>query len=169
MKVLAIDPGYGRCGIAVLERNGTQDFVRYSACIETPATMDFNDRLAAVAAESERILVLYAPECLVLEKLYFAKNRTTGLKVAEVRGALLNMAASRGIPVYEYAPSEIKSAAAGSGSADKTQIAKMLHLLVRIEKPIRHDDEYDAIAVGLTHLAHSAALSARSRAESRLK
>jgi crossover junction endodeoxyribonuclease RuvC len=169
MKVLAIDPGYGRCGIAVLERDGGADMVRYSACIETPATMDFNDRLAAVAAECERILALHAPECLVLEKLYFAKNRTTALKVAEVRGALLNMAASRGMPVHEYAPSQIKSAAAGSGSADKVHVAKMLRLLVRIEKPVRHDDEYDAIAVGLTHLVHSAALSARSRAESRLE
>jgi crossover junction endodeoxyribonuclease RuvC len=169
MRVLAIDPGYGRCGIAVLERDGTQDTLLYSGCIETSAADGFNDRLAAVAAECERILALHSPECLAMEKLFFAKNRTTALKVAEVRGAILNMAASRELPVHEYAPSEIKSAATGSGNADKAQVAKMLHLLVRIAKPIRHDDEYDAIAVGLTHLVHSGALAARSRAESRLK
>jgi crossover junction endodeoxyribonuclease RuvC len=159
MRVLAIDPGYGRCGIAVLERSGAGDAVIYSDCIETSAADGFNDRLAAVAAECERVLMLHKPECLALEKLYFAKNRTTALKVAEVRGALLSMAASRDLPVHEYAPSEIKSAAAGSGSADKAQIAKMLRLLVRIEKPIRHDDEYDAIAVGLTHLVRSRSLA----------
>jgi crossover junction endodeoxyribonuclease RuvC len=167
MRVLAIDPGYGRCGIAVLERSSAGDAVIYSDCIETSAADAFNDRLAAVAAECERVLMRHEPECLALEKLYFAKNRTTALKVAEVRGALLSMAAARDLPVHEYAPSEIKSAAAGSGNADKAQVAKMLHLLVRIEKPIRHDDEYDAIAVGLTHLAHSSTLAARSRAESR--
>lgn len=169
MKVLAIDPGYGRCGVAVLERIGSRDTLLYSACIETPATLGFNDRLAAVARECERVLDLHDVETMALEKLFFAKNRTTAMKVAEVRGALLNLAAARGLPVHEYAPSEIKSATTGSGRADKTQVAKMLHLLVKIEQPVRHDDEYDAIAVGLTHLALSGTLAARSRAESKLE
>ncbi|HVU75925.1 MAG TPA: crossover junction endodeoxyribonuclease RuvC [Candidatus Paceibacterota bacterium] len=169
MKVLAIDPGYGRCGIAVVERVGMKDALLYSACIETTPELDFNQRLASVAAECERILALHAADCLALEKLFFAKNRTTAMRVAEVRGALLNLAASRNLPVHEYAPSEIKSATTGSGRADKAQIAKMLHLLVKIEKPIRHDDEYDAIAIGLTHLVHSGSLAARSRAQSRLE
>jgi Holliday junction resolvasome RuvABC endonuclease subunit len=49
----------------------------------------------------------------------------------------------------------VKSAAAGFGSADKQAVAKMLHALVKIEKSIKHDDEYDAIAIGITHLARA--------------
>ncbi|KKW17437.1 MAG: Crossover junction endodeoxyribonuclease RuvC [Candidatus Magasanikbacteria bacterium GW2011_GWA2_50_22] len=75
------------------------------------------------------------------------------MRVAEVRGALIQLATSLGIPVFEYTPGEIKSAAGGSGRADKQQIAKMLHALVKIEKEIKYDDEYDAIAVGVTHWA----------------
>lgn len=72
-----------------------------------------------------------------------------------MRGAILNAAAVAGIPTFEYTPGQVKSATTGSGTADKKQIIAMLHLLLRIGKDIRHDDEYDAIAVGITHLAHA--------------
>jgi crossover junction endodeoxyribonuclease RuvC len=76
------------------------------------------------------------------------------MQVAEVRGALIGMAGTAGIPVSEYTPMQVKNATTGFGGADKKQIAKMLHILVKIDKKIKHDDEYDAIAVGITHLAH---------------
>ncbi|MBI5644661.1 crossover junction endodeoxyribonuclease RuvC [Candidatus Kaiserbacteria bacterium] len=154
MRVLAIDPGYGRCGMAVLERNGTKDTLLYSTCVETPAKSDFSERLRTVVAACERLLHEYHPNVLAMEKLYFASNKTTAMRVAEVRGAVLHVAAAAGVAVSEYTPGEVKSAAAGSGSADKKQIATMLHALVKIDKHIQHDDEYDAIAVGITHLAH---------------
>ena len=90
-----------------------------------------------------------------MERLYFTTNQKTAMRVAEVRGALLNTAALAGIPVFEYTPGQIKSAAAGFGGADKASVAHMLRLLLKIEKTIKHDDEYDAIAIGVTHLAHS--------------
>jgi len=86
------------------------------------------------------------------------------MRVAEVRGAILSLAGSVALPVFEYSPGEVKSAAGGSGSADKTQVAKMLHALVKIDKIIRHDDEYDAIAIGVTHLARSRAALPRTDA-----
>lgn len=154
MKVLAIDPGYGRCGAAVLERvGGGKESLLYSACIETSATADFPERLAEVAEECTRLMKKHAPDAVALEKLYFSSNQKTAMHVAEVRGALIGAAAGLGIPVFEYTPGEVKSAAGGSGSADKRAVATMLRALVKIEKTIKHDDEYDAIAVGITHLA----------------
>ena len=161
MKGLAIDPGYGRCGVAVVEKeNGPSTSLRvkkeillYSACIETSATDEFSKRLAAVADECARLLERYKPDALALEKLYITRNQKTAMRVAEVRGALINAAARAHVPVYEYTPSEVKAAAAGSGRADKRAVIKMLHALVKIEKEIRHDDEYDAIAIAVTHLA----------------
>lgn len=161
MKVLAIDPGYGRCGMAVIERVGTKDVLIYSTCVETEANSDFAGRLHAVVSVCEELLSAHSPDCMVMEKLYFKANRTTALKVAEVRGALLNAATTAGLSVYEYSPAEVKSAVASSGRADKKQIATMLHMLVKIEKQIKHDDEYDAIAVGVTHLAHSRIITHR--------
>ncbi len=90
-----------------------------------------------------------------MEKLYFQSNQKTAMRVAEVRGALINTAQGAGIDVFEYTPGEVKSAAAGSGSADKKAVARMLHVLMKIEKKIEHDDEYDAIAIAVTHLSRA--------------
>lgn len=155
VKVLAIDPGYGRCGMAIVERVGVKDFVRHSVCVETAPNSEFTDRLRTVVEACEALLSEHAPDCMAIEKIYFNQSKTTALRVAEVRGALLSRAAAAGIPTHEYSPGEVKSATAGYGSADKKQIAQMLHMLVKIEKPIKHDDEYDAIAIGVTHLAHA--------------
>ena len=156
MKVLAIDPGYGRCGVAVVEKNGGgKEVLIYSACIETSTKMDFPARLAHVADECARLIEKHSPDCVALEKLYFQSNQKTAMHVAEVRGALINTAQGAGIEVFEYTPGEVKSAAAGSGSADQKAVARMLHALVKIEKKITHDDEYDAIAIAVTHLARA--------------
>lgn len=154
MKVLAIDPGYGRCGMAVVEKHGGErEMVLYSACIETPAHAEFGERLHTVIGECERLLAEFKPDAIALEKLYFAKNQKTAMRVAEVRGALLKAAADAELAVFEYTPGQVKSAAAGYGAADKKQVARMLHALVRLEREPQHDDEYDAIAIGITHLA----------------
>lgn len=155
MRVLAIDPGYGRCGVAIVEKFNGKEILVYSACIETPAGREFSERLAAVADECARLLERYEPDALALERLYITKNQKTAMHVAEVRGALIAVAARAGVPVFEYTPSEVKAAAAGSGRADKKAIIKMLHALVKIRKEIKHDDEYDAIAIGVTHLARA--------------
>ena len=155
MRVLAIDPGYGRCGVAILDKENGKERWIYSDCIETKAQDGFALRLAQVVAECEHLIKKHKPDALAMERLFFNSNQKTAMQVAEVRGAILHAAVSLGIPSFEYSPGQIKSAAAGSGRADKKQVADMLHLLLKIEKTIKHDDEYDAIAVGITHLAHA--------------
>lgn len=155
MKVLAIDPGYGRCGMAVLERAGSTDTLIYSVCLETSPKQDFSERLHVIVTEYKRLMGEHRPDSVAMEKLFFSANRKTAMRVAEVRGALISIAAEAAIPVHEYSPGEIKSAAAGFGGAGKAQVATMLHMLLKIPQPIHYDDEYDAIAVGVTHLARS--------------
>ena len=154
MKILAIDPGYGRCGVAILERaQGGKHALLFSTCIETSSKDAFPDRLTTIVTLCERTISTYSPAVLAIEKLYFKNNQKTAMQVAEVRGALIQMAASHAMGIYEYTPPQVKSAIAGWGGADKKQIATMVRMLVAITQPIRHDDEYDAIAIGLTHLA----------------
>lgn len=155
MRVFAIDPGYGRCGVAVVERTSGKDTLLYSDCVETSSKDEFPERLAAVADACARLMNEYRPDALALEKLYFQKNQKTAMRVAEVRGALIETAARHEVPVFEYGPGQVKSAVAGSGNADKTAVAVMVRALMKIPKDIKHDDEYDAIAIGITHLAHS--------------
>lgn len=155
MKVLAIDPGYGRCGVAVVEKSDGKEVLLYSDCIETSAHSEFPERLGEIVAACARLIKTHAPDSIALEKLYLTRNQKTAMRVAEVRGALIALAAQSGVRVFEYTPGQVKSAAAGWGRADKTQVMKMLHALITIKKPIKRDDEYDAIAIGVTHLAHT--------------
>jgi crossover junction endodeoxyribonuclease RuvC len=153
MRVLAIDPGYGRCGMALVERVDGKDILLFSDCIETSPKADFIDRLKTVTDGCAGLIASFSPDCVAMEKLYFSTNQKTAMRVAEVRGALLNTAAGLGVPVFEYTPAQIKNAAAGWGGADKRAVATMLRTLMKIDKEIKYDDEYDAIAVGVTHLA----------------
>ena len=154
MSILAIDPGYGRCGVAIVERNGYKERVIHSDCIETSSKDDFSDRLSAVIDHIDRLISAHSPTQLAIEKLFFSNNQKTAMRVSEVRGAIIGLAGLRDIPVFEYTPAQIKNAAAGWGGADKKQVIKMIHALVVIDKKIQYDDEYDAIAVGITHFAH---------------
>lgn len=153
MRVLGIDPGYGRCGMAIVERDGGKDYHLFSECVETSAESDFVFRLSEVTSRCAQLIAKYGPDCVALEKLFFNANQKTAMRVAEARGALIECATERGVEVFEYTPGQIKNATSGFGRADKKQIAAMLHLLIKIEKEIKHDDEYDAIAVAITHLA----------------
>ncbi|MFZ2555425.1 MAG: crossover junction endodeoxyribonuclease RuvC [Minisyncoccia bacterium] len=155
MKVLAIDPGYGRCGVALLEKVDGKAVWIYSDCIETASEDVFPERLAAVASACARLIEKHTPDALAMERLFFNSNQKTAMHVAEVRGAILHAAAMADVPSFEYTPGQVKSATTGYGKADKKQMTSMLHMLLKIDKTVKHDDEYDAIAVGVTHLAHA--------------
>ena len=73
--------------------------------------------------------------------------------VSEARGAIIYEAMRNGLSVYEYTPLQIKIAVTGYGRSSKTQIIEMTKRLVEIPDKKTHDDEYDAIAVGLTCFA----------------
>jgi len=90
---------------------------------------------------------------MAIENLFFNSNQKTALKVSEARGIIMYQALSGGLKVFEYTPLQIKIAITGYGRGDKKQVTDMLHHLIKIDKKIKYDDEYDAIAVGLTHLA----------------
>lgn len=156
MRVLAIDPGYDRMGVAVIDSKKPHDrreSLVYSECFTTSAKTPFYERIASIGKEVERLIVEFAPDCMALETLFFQNNQKTAMHVAEARGVIAYQGAVRGLPVHEYSPTEMKIAITGQGRGDKTQIIHMIPRLVTITKEIEHDDEYDAIGIGLTCIA----------------
>ncbi len=145
-RTLAIDPGFGRCGIALFEGMRLLE----SECIETDPKADFSARLFAVVHVAEKYIERFSPKTLVLETLFFASNQKTAMQVAETRGALIYLATSHGMHIVEYAPRQVKQAVTGNGGADKRSMARMVEQLVVIPKKKKIlDDEYDAIALGI--------------------
>jgi len=154
MRIIAIDPGYERLGIAVIERLPRQkETLVYSDCFKTSAKLPHAERLGLVGTELKRVITEFAPQALCLESLFFSENKKSAIAVAEARGVILYQASTHDLPVYEYGPGQIKVAVTGYGKSDKAQVISMIPRLIRVEKEIRHDDEYDAIAVGLTCFA----------------
>lgn len=154
MRIISIDPGYERLGIAVIEKQPRQkETLVYSDCFQTDKKLAHAERLALISKEITRVLAEFAPEALSVETLLFSVNQKTALKVAEVRGVILSLAALHGLNIFEYGPGQIKVAVTGYGKSDKDQIIAMIPRLIKIEKEIKHDDEYDAIAIGLTCFA----------------
>ena len=156
MKILSIDPGYERVGIAILEKtlagSGGEEFI-YSNCFKTLKELPFIERLELVGQEVERVIEKYKPTAFAIEKLFFNTNQKTATNVSEVRGALIYIALKNKLKVFEYTPLQIKVAVAGDGHGDKKQVISMVKNLIKLEKEIKYDDEYDAIAVGLTCFA----------------
>jgi len=154
MKILAIDPGYERLGVAVIEKQPTEkEQLLFSECFKTKTADEHHIRLAQVSEEIDRVITEHQPDALAIETLFFSKNTKTALKVAEARGTIIATCSRAKLDVYEFSPQEIKIAVTGSGSSDKEHIMKMVPLLIRVPDTKKQDDEYDAIAVGLTFFA----------------
>lgn len=152
MRVLGIDPGYDRLGLAVLEGDPSKPQHIWSECV-TPAKGRAEARLAAVYAAVSSAILQYHPDKLSLETLFFSTNKKTAIAVAESRGAILAAAGAHQIPISEYSPGQIKLAVTGYGAADKAAIARMIPHLVTLPEKKRLDDELDAIAVAIAGLA----------------
>ena len=154
-RVIAIDPGYERCGVAILEKTNGNEVLVYSECLRSSTTLPFFERLHAIGNGIAEIIEKHEPEALAMETLFFSKNQKTAMMVAEARGMITYVAASHDVPLVEYSPAAIKIAITGVGNADKKQIAAMVPHLIKLPQKKMLDDEIDAIAIGLTHLAHS--------------
>lgn len=154
MKVLAIDPGYDRMGVAILERDSTgREQLLFSTCIETNRGDNLPTRLHQLGTALTTIVTTHRPTCLAIETLYFNKNITTGIGVAQARGVALFIATSYQCQVYEFGPQEVKVAVTGYGNSDKAAVYSMAARLITNVPSAAKDDEYDAIAVGITCLA----------------
>ncbi|MBI5005186.1 MAG: crossover junction endodeoxyribonuclease RuvC [Candidatus Lloydbacteria bacterium] len=160
MKVLAIDPGFERLGVAVLEGDASFPKILYSACFKTSPKDPFEKRLGYIGGEIISVIKKYKPEVLAIETLFFTTNQKTAMRVAEVRGAIIYLAVANNLSVSEYTPLQIKIAVTGYGRADKKQVIAMVTRLSSIKKGAL-DDEYDAIAIGITHLASYKAVASK--------
>lgn len=147
MKILGIDPGTGICGFGVIEGKKALDF----GVISTPPHTPLPDRLLDIYESMHEIIKLNQPDVISIEKLFFSKNITTGISVAEARGIVILVARQHNLPIYEYTPNEIKKSLTGYGSADKKQMQEMVRLHLNLEKAPQPDDAADALAAAITH------------------
>lgn len=153
--VLATDPGFDRLGLAVMCPDLDKPKLLFSQCLETDSKETRANRLLQIGQTVRFTINKYRPQALAIETLFFNTNISSAIGVAEARGVILYEAAQANMEVFEYSPQAIKIAVTGYGRADKIQVSSMVKKLVDLPKrpSPRLDDEIDAIALGITHLA----------------
>ncbi len=157
VRILGIDPGFDRLGVCILDKDTQNEELVFSTCLTTSRKDSFEKRLLQIGEELETIIMMYKPDELAIETLFFTKNQKTIITVAEVRGICIYLAHKHGAKIFEYSPPQIKLAIAGHGKANKEDIEIMVPKILK--KPLllnTLDDEIDAIAIALTHSANRA-------------
>lgn len=150
MIILGIDPGYGRMGYAILEKEKGVEKLRDYSCVETSPKDEYFGRVLCVAAAVEKLIKKHKPEVLAIETVFFTTNQKTALKTAEIRGIIIYIALKNKLRVVEYTPLQVKSAVCGYGKADKNQVRKMVEMIMKLKDSPKLDDTSDAIALCLT-------------------
>lgn len=154
MIVLGIDPGTARTGYGLVEREGgTLRLVDYG-CLETLPTQELPARLLEIHRAVTELIVTHNPVQIGVERLFFNRNVQTAFAVGQARGVVLLAAAEHGLPVFEYGPHEVKVAVTGYGRADKSQVQRMVQMVLGMSKLPKPDDAADALAVAIC-LAHA--------------
>jgi crossover junction endodeoxyribonuclease RuvC len=157
--VLGLDPGSLHTGYGVIERHGSLlralDFGRISC----PRTAPVAQRLALLCTGLEQILDRWTPEAAAVEAPFHGRNSRSLIVLAQARGALLATLSRRGLVPAELSPAQVKSAVAGYGRAEKTQVAAMVCLLLGLRDHLPAADSADALAVAICYAEHSRSLN----------
>lgn len=153
MLVLGIDPGTATTGYGLVREHedGTLQAVAYGVIRTLPRT-PMADRLRQLYDEVTALIAEHHPDAAAIETLYFGKNVTTAITVAQGRGVILLALAEANLPIREYKPAEIKQAIAGYGNADKNQVQEMIRQLLDLDEIPRPDDAADGLGVAITDL-----------------
>ena len=151
MRILGIDPGTGILGFGIVEAERGKFALVDGGVIRTPVKEDDAVRLLTIYEELTDIIAHTNPEVMSVEKLFFARNVTTAMTVAQARGVVLLCGMQAGLEIHEYTPMQIKLAVTGYGKADKKQMQEMVRVILGLETVPKPDDAADAIAAALTH------------------
>jgi crossover junction endodeoxyribonuclease RuvC len=151
LRILGIDPGTEATGFGAIETDGNRHVLIEHGAVKSPRSLSFSEKLLHIHTELTRVIERCRPDRMAVENLFYAANVKSALKLGHVRGVALLAGVSRGLPVDEYSPLEIKQAIVGYGRADKRQVQKMVALLLGLESPPEPHDAADALAVALCH------------------
>lgn len=151
MRIIGIDPGTGILGFGVIDVEGNKLKLIDAGVIRTPAHTPHDERLGEIFDGLTEIIASNKPDTLSIEKLFFTKNITTAMTVAEARGVAILVGRKAGLPIAEYTPPQIKQTVTGSGRADKKQVQEMVRIQLGLKEVPKPDDCADALAAAITH------------------
>jgi crossover junction endodeoxyribonuclease RuvC len=161
-RVLAIDPALRNTGWAIMEKSGRDLQAIAWGVISNPAKLLHSGCLIAIREQLCDVIRQHQPTVCAIESTIYVQSFKTAIVLGTARAACLIAAAEHGLPIYEYAPREVKQAAVGRGAAQKDQVAFMIRSMLKL-KETPPADAADALAVGITHFQNTEAGAATGR------
>lgn len=154
-RVLGVDPGLTRCGIGVIDGPSSRPELVAATCVTTDRDLPLEQRLLEVHDAIGDAVAEHRPDAIAVERVLFSVNVRTAMATGQAAGVALLAAARAATPVHAYSPSDIKLTVAGSGTADKRAVGRLVAAQLRVASVPGPADVADALAVALTHLARS--------------
>lgn len=153
MRVLGIDPGLTRCGVAVIEgAPGRAIQALHIGVLRTDPDLAIEQRLLAIEQGLDLLMRDFEPEAVAIERVFSQHNVRSAMGTAQAAAMGLLLAARRGVPVALHTPTEVKAAVTGSGRADKAQVTSMVTRLLRLDAPPKPADAADAVAIAICQI-----------------
>lgn len=151
MIVLGLDPGTRHFGWGVVRKNGTRLAHVAHGVLDVEKLGELGPRLVAIEAALNDIIATHKPEQASIESLFFAKDAQAAAKLGHARGVALLVCARAGLASFEYAPTRVKLSVAGTGRAEKSQVAQMIRVVLGLTE-LPRPDAADALAIAVTHV-----------------
>ncbi|WP_198304854.1 crossover junction endodeoxyribonuclease RuvC [Corynebacterium glaucum] len=168
LRVMGIDPGLTRCGLSVVQAGrGRQILPVAVGVVRTPSTAELPERLLRLSAAVGEWMDEYRPDMVAMERIFERGNVSTVMHTAHAFGVMVLAAAERGIPVYQYTPSEVKKAISGNGRADKKQMTNMITRILGLSEAPKPADAADALAIAVCHCWRAPLIARTTRAHER--
>ncbi len=153
--VLGVDPGTFRMGIGVVESDGDAYILRLSEALSPPRNAELAERLGWLHSRLDAIIARARPDVVAVEAPFVGRNVKAAISVGQAQAVAMVAAASRGIPVFTYAPREVKKAVTDHGGSSKEQVQDMVQILLGLSDPLQPADRADAAAVAICHINNS--------------
>lgn len=152
MRVMGVDPGLTRCGIALIQSGSGRSVTALDVdVVRTPPDMALEKRLLAIHTAAAHWLDTHRPDVVAIERVFAQHQVSTAMGTAQAGGVIALAAAQRGVPVRFHTPSEVKAAVTGSGRADKAQVTAMVTRILGMQQAPRPADAADALALAICH------------------
>ncbi|UCD53794.1 MAG: crossover junction endodeoxyribonuclease RuvC [Dehalococcoidia bacterium] len=152
MRILGIDPGTFAMGYGVIDSGDDETTLVDCGVLDCPKRSPIGERLSFLYEELEKIILRYQPEAVAIERPFVAKNVRSTLAIGKAQAVAILAAANRGIPSYEYTPTQVKQRVADYGGSSKEQVQEMVRLQLGLAEVPKPADAADALAVAICHL-----------------
>ncbi|WP_296254755.1 crossover junction endodeoxyribonuclease RuvC [uncultured Ezakiella sp.] len=149
MRILGLDPGLAILGFGIIDEEGNKLKLVDYGIINSEPDITFPERLKLLYDDLDFLINRYKPDIVAVEELFYNRNATTAIKVAQARGVQVLCCQKHNLPLYEFTPLQVKQTITGYGRADKKQVQLMVKNLLNMDHMPQPDDAADAIAIAI--------------------